>query len=158
MRHRNIVLGIGCGVVATVSMTTVHRLAAAAGLFPVWLPVPMAVARKIFGSGIPEPLVPVLGIGCHLAYGSFWAIVLFTIARRVTIWKGISMGVFLWLVMQLGVLPFLGWGISGGSIKIAAATLVEHLVYGTMLGWLGARSRQPAATTQAEQLSSGGVA
>jgi hypothetical protein len=47
------------------------------------------------------------------------------------------MGLFLWLIMELVVLPLLGWGVFGSAItsKIAVATLVLHLIYGGILGW-----------------------
>jgi hypothetical protein len=137
--------GIGWGVVATISMSTFHLLAKWLGLFPVWPPTPAAVVKRILGSGLSHPLLIVLAIGFHLAYGAFWGGALWAITRRITVWKGIGLGVFLWLMMQLVVFPFLGWGVfaTGMNPKIAAAALVEHLVFGTVLGWLGIRSTAP---------------
>lgn len=134
--------GIGWGVVATISMSTFHLLAKWLGLFPVWPPTPAAVVKRILGSGMSHPLLIVLAIGFHLAYGGFWGGTLWAITRRITVWKGIGLGVFLWLIMQLAVFPFLGWGVfaSGLNSKIAPAALVEHLVFGTVLGLLGTRS------------------
>lgn len=45
--------------------------------------------------------------------------------------------------MGLAWLPYLGWGLFGTGItaKIAAATLLLHLVYGTTLGLLLDRGR-----------------
>jgi uncharacterized membrane protein YagU involved in acid resistance len=67
---------------------------------------------------------------------------LWAVARRVTVWKGLAIGVFLWLIMQLAVFPFLGWGVFANNLnsKVAAAALIEHLVFGTVLGLLGAQS------------------
>ncbi len=142
---RHIGTGIGWDIVATISMSTFHLLAKWLGLFPVWPPAPAAVVKRILGSGMPHPLLIVLAVGFHLAYGGFWGGVLWAVARRVTVWKGIGLGVFLWLIMQLAVFPFLGWGVfaSGLNSKIAAAALVEHVVFGTVLGLLGARSTAP---------------
>jgi hypothetical protein len=139
---RHIGSGTGWGIVATISMSTFHLFAKWLGLFPVWPPTPAAVVKKILGSGMPHPLLVVLAIGFHLAYGGLWGGALWAVTRRVTVWKGIGLGVFLWLIMQLAVFPFLGWGVfaSGLNSKIAAAALVEHLVFGTVLGLLGARS------------------
>ncbi len=143
--HRHIGTGIGWGIVATISMSTFHLLAKWLGLFPVWPPTPAAVVKRILGSGMPHPLLIVLAVGFHLVYGGFWGGALWAIARRITLWKGIGLGVFLWLIMQLAVFPFLGWGVfaSGLNSKIAAAALVEHLVFGTVLGLLVARSTAP---------------
>lgn len=62
-------------------------------------------------------------------------------------WRGIGLGVFLWLIMQVVVLPFLGWGLFGTAQtpKIAVATLVLHLVYGPTFGWLMGRNETDAA-------------
>lgn len=48
------------------------------------------------------------------------------------------MGVLLWLIMQVAVLPFLGWGFFGmnETLKIALATFILHLIYCGVLGWL----------------------
>jgi len=45
--------------------------------------------------------------------------------------------------MQVVVLPFIGWGLFGAAItpKIAAATLLLHLIYGALVGWLVDRRR-----------------
>lgn len=142
---RQIGTGIGWGIVATISMSTFHLLAKWLGLFPVWPPTPAAVVKRILGSGMPHPLLIVLAIGFHLAYGGFWGGTLWAITRRITVWKGIGLGVFLWLIMQLVVFPFLGWGVFASVLnsRIAAAALVEHLIFGTVLGLLGARSTAP---------------
>ena len=51
--------------------------------------------------------------------------------------KGLGLGLFLWLVVQVAVLPLLGWGLFGTAVtpKIAVATLVLHLIHGGALGW-----------------------
>jgi len=52
--------------------------------------------------------------------------------------------VVLWALMGLAWLPYLGWGLFGTGItaRIAAATLLLHLVYGTTtLGLLLGRGR-----------------
>lgn len=54
-----------------------------------------------------------------------------------TIGNGLALGVFLWLLMQVAVLPLIGWGLFGTAVTpaIAGATLVLHLIYGGVLGW-----------------------
>lgn len=56
----------------------------------------------------------------------------------MTVWRGIGLGVALWLVMQVVWLPYVGWGAFGTAHtpKIAIATLILHLIYGATLGWL----------------------
>ncbi len=102
------------------------------------IPIPVAIVGKVLGEGTPRLLLMVLGVLNHLTYGGFWGAVLAALTRPVTIWKGIGLGIFLWLIMQVAVLPFLGWGLFGMAITpaIAVATLVLHLIYGVTLGWL----------------------
>ena len=85
----------------------------------------------------PAPLVLGLGLLSHLAYGSFWGAVLSRVAVEVTLWRGLVLGIALWLMMQVFVLPLLEWGLFGTAVtpKIAIATLVLHLIYGSVLGW-----------------------
>lgn len=139
---RKILTGVGWGMVATMAMSTAHRIAHALGLFPLWKSVPMSVTEKLFGSGIHEPWILILTWAVHLSYGGFWGGVLFARERCVTVRKGIALGLFLWLVMQFVVFPFLGRGIFSYRVAtnvfaIPAAALVEHLVYGTTIGLLG---------------------
>ncbi len=84
------------------------------------------------------PLILLLAILAHLLYGGIWGAILTGVTRPVTLWKGLGLGIILWLIMQIVFLPLLGWGFFGSAItpKIAIATLVLHLVYGAMLGWL----------------------
>lgn len=100
-------------------------------------PIPAAIIGALFGAGLAKPLVMVLAAGSHLGYGGLWGAVLARIVPRVTIWKGLALGAALWLLMQIVVLPFLGWGLFGTAVTpaLAVATLVLHLIYGTVLGW-----------------------
>lgn len=84
-----------------------------------------------------------LAVLAHLAYGASAGAVLAVALRRVTVVRAIGYGVMLWALMGLAWLPYLGWGLFGTGItaKIAAATLLLHLVYGTTLGLLLDRGR-----------------
>lgn len=119
-------------------MSVLMLLAVVSGISPIPQPVPKAVVAQIFGSDIPKPLLMALAIGLHLGYGGLFGAILAWIVRPVTIGKGFALGVGLWLLMQVTFLPFLGWGLFGTAItpKIAVATLVLHLVYGGVLGWV----------------------
>jgi hypothetical protein len=138
MDGRRIAVGFGWGVVATIAMSAVMILGTVTGAAPMPKPIPVAIVGKVLGAGTPKPLLMALGIASHLAYGGFWGAVLAAFTRPVTLWKGIALGIFLWLLMQVAVLPFLGWGAFGAAITpiIAVATLVLHLVYGATFGWL----------------------
>jgi len=130
--------GFGWGVVATVGMSIPMVIGTAAGVAPMPKPIPKAIVTMVLGKGLPMPLIMVLAAGSHLAYGGIWAALLTQVTDRITIWKGLGLGVFLWLLMQVVVLPLIGWGLFGAAItpKIAAATLILHLIYGALVGWL----------------------
>jgi hypothetical protein len=62
-------------------------------------PIPAAIVGQFLGEGAPKPLIMVLAVIAHLGYGGFWGAVLAATTRPVTVWKGIGMGLFLWLIM-----------------------------------------------------------
>jgi hypothetical protein len=130
--------GFGWGVLATVGMSIPMIIGTATGVAPMPEPIPKAIMTTIFGKQFPTLLIMLLAAGSHLVYGGIWAALLTQVTTRVTIRKGLGLGVFLWLLMQVVVLPFIGWGLFGTTItpKIAVATLVLHLIYGVLVGWL----------------------
>jgi hypothetical protein len=140
---KRLTLGFGWGVVATVAMSVLMVLGVMTGMSPMPRPIPAAIVAKVLGEGTPTPLLMLLAAISHLVYGGFWGAVLSAWTRPVTIGKGIGLGVFLWFIMQVVVLPFLGWGLFGSrvTLKIALATLVLHVVYGGTLGWLVDRNQ-----------------
>jgi len=135
--------GFGWGVVATIGMSIPMVIGTASCVAPMPEPIPKAIVTMVLGKGLPIPLIMVLAAGSHLAYGGIWAALLTQVTDQVTIWKGLGLGVFLWLLMQVVVLPLIGWGLFGAAItpKIAAATLILHLIYGALVGWLVDRRR-----------------
>lgn len=138
MEATRVLRGFGWGVVATIAMSIPMLLGAWAGVSPIPKPIPAAIVGKVFGEAMPKVVVMILAAASHLAYGGTWGAILAVAARPVTLWKGLGLGVFLWLVMELIVLPWLGWGPFGVAIspRIAIATLVLHLIYGATVGWL----------------------
>lgn len=135
MQHR---LGTGFvwGVVATLAMSLLMLVGMLSGLAPMPRPIPVALMGTLLGGAAPKPLLLVLAIGSHLLYGGLWGAVAAALIDRITIWTGLALGVVLWLIMQVVVLPYLGWGLFGTALtpQIAAATLFLHLVYGATLG------------------------
>lgn len=141
MNGKRFARGFGWGVVATIAMSLLMILGLVTGMSPIPQPIPAAIVAEITGGGLPRPALMGIAAILHLAYGGFWGGVLTSVSGRVTIWQGLGLGVFLWLIMQLVVLPFVGWGVFGASEtpRIAVATLVLHLVYGAVLGGLADR-------------------
>ena len=125
------------GVVATIAMSIPMMIGMATGVAPMPEPIPKALVSLVFGAGLPAPLLMALSAGSHLGYGGVFGALLARLYPEAGIWEGLGLGVLLWLVMEIVVLPVLGWGFFGAAItpKIAVATLVLHLIYGAALGW-----------------------
>ena len=143
METRRLAIGFGWGVVATLVMSVIMVIGYATGVAPMPKPIPAAIVGKIVKGVIgaeapPLPAIMALAIISHFTYGGFWGAVLAALTGRATIWKGLGLGLILWLLMQVVVFPFLGWGFFGIAItpRIAVATLILHLVYGFTLGLL----------------------
>lgn len=139
------------GVVATLVMSALMILGLVTGMAPMPEPIPAAIIGKITGGGLPKPALMATAALLHLGYGAFWAGLLAAATERVTVWRGLALGVALWLLMQVIVLPFLGWGLFGAGVtpKIALATLVLHLVYGGTFGALMQRRGSPTGRRNA---------
>jgi hypothetical protein len=50
--------------------------------------------------------------------------------------KGITWGVALWLLAQVVVMPMMGAGFFSGSVMAAMGSLIGHVAYGWLLGWI----------------------
>lgn len=138
------------GLLATLAMTVVTAVGLSANTAPMPEPVSLAVARWALGG---RPLAVLLGAGLagHFAWGAAAGAVYAVLAgSRSGPWSGLAFGVALWLVVQVAVLPLVGWGAFGSAVtpRIAVATLVLHLLYGGVLGWGVAWHARRAAGTQ----------
>lgn len=130
--------GVIAGVAATVAMSVLMVIGMITGVAPMPKPIPIAIVATMLGTGLPQTALMTLAIVAHLGYGGFWGGLLSIWAAHPRLLHGFLLGVFLWIVMQIVVLPFLGWGLFGSAItlRIAGATLLLHLIYGGTLGWL----------------------
>ncbi|MDR8389835.1 DUF1440 domain-containing protein [Aliifodinibius sp. S!AR15-10] len=128
---------MGYGLLGTLIMSIIMLIGTGTGISPLPEPVPLAIAKGLLGS-LAKPVLMLFAVITHFGYGALWGAVLFNwVKADGTIWHGLGWGVMLWLIMELIVLPLLGWGIFGSAItpKIAIATLVLHVIYGGTLGW-----------------------
>ena len=135
---------LGSLVILIVMAVAIHG----AGVAPFNMP-PSAAFLKALGIP-PQPLALI----AHFAYGIAWAAILWAVFREKTdVWRGIGVAVGAqWLLlMQLVYSPIIGWGVFGtnaGSLppdaplalnatgKYVVMTLVLHIVYGALNGWL----------------------
>jgi len=115
-------------------------------------PVPLSLISRILArigdlESIPAWVVaPALVI--HLAYGALWAGLLALSTYRVTVWKGIVVGLGLWMVMLVFFLPMAGQRAfaDATSAPMWIATFVSHVLYGATVGLLGLRASRRELT------------
>ena len=139
------------GLLGTLFMSLIMLIGMGTGISPIPEPIPAAIAKGLLGD-LSKPVIMVFAVITHFGYGAFWGAVLFYwLKERGTIWLGLGWGVMLWLIMEIIVLPLLGWGVFGSAItpKIAIATLILHLIYGGTLGW--GLSKTPGNLPDTEQ-------
>lgn len=138
------VVGIG----AALAMYILMVLAIKSGAAPFNVPPSAAMLTRL---GIN---VGPLALLLHFAYGAFWSMALvYWFEQRTGITNGIYVALGLWFIMMIIYSPIIGWGFFGfggsGSVlpsndplylapgpKYLVATLVLHLVYGAIIGWL----------------------
>jgi len=85
-----------------------------------------------------------MGMIMHILNGviifpAIYAFVLFAYLPGSPALKGILWGVILWVMAQLVVMPMMGAGVFGlrmGGILPAFGSLMGHVVYGALLGWI----------------------
>jgi hypothetical protein len=85
--------------------------------------------------------VIVLATIVHFAYGALWSGLLAASTSRVTWWKGMVVGLGLWVIMLVFWLPMGGADVFQVAARGAAWgwSLLVHLVYGISIGALAGR-------------------
>lgn len=149
---------LGSLVMFLLMMFAIHG----AGIAPFNLPPSAAFLEQLGLNVGPLPLL------VHFGYGATWSMLLVALYGTDTnVRRGVYLAVALWLFMMVVYSPIIGWGVFGfgGSghtlatdhplhlgapVKYLVATLVLHLIYGSIIGglnpvWIQSESRQ--ATT-----------
>jgi hypothetical protein len=126
------------GLAGTVVMTVMMYFVA-----PMMLGRPMDIAAML-GSVLGGSWA--LGMAAHLLNGVVVFPLVFAFLAAgflpgTATLKGIGWGLVLWLAAQLVVMPMMGAGLfsaNAGGMMAVAASLMGHVVYGGLLGWIGA--------------------
>jgi hypothetical protein len=146
------------GAVATILMTCTHAaIWAVEGRLTAYAfatqAMPAVIITKMFGPGLPVTTHLLLAVLLHLGYGGFWGAILFALTPRVTFWKGVGMGAFLWVGAHLFLQPLMGRSIfTSGSAQILSGlwfSIATHFTYGASLGLLGTRGERSAQIDRA---------
>lgn len=131
------------------------------GIAPFNTPPSAAFLEKIGLNVGPLPLL------VHFSYGATWSLLLVALYGADTnVRRGVYLATALWLFMMIVYSPVIGWGVFGfggaghelaadhplylGSpVKYIGATLLLHLIYGSIIGglnpaWIRFKSKQTA--------------
>jgi hypothetical protein len=150
MKGNQIIKAGVVGLIASLVMFVLMQIGLQTGMAPFQVPPSAAFLIKF---GIPHMPLALIG---HFLYGAFWSIILVALYKEGTsIGKGIGIALVLWLIMMLLISPIIGWGVFGmgerpdqelyqegaklfleQGPKYIVVTLVLHLIYGLVIGWL----------------------
>jgi uncharacterized membrane protein YagU involved in acid resistance len=90
-------------------------------------------ARLPFGAGIGWLLHFLVGVALALGYAAL-------LERRLPgspLVRGAAFGMLVFLVAQVAFMPLVGSGMfSDGDPQLIAGSLIGHLVYGSLVGWI----------------------
>ncbi|MEO6897543.1 MAG: DUF6789 family protein [Caldimonas sp.] len=139
---RDIPRGMLAGLIATLVLSALMVLKTMMGLMP-QLDLPKMIAGMM---GSPD--TPLIGWIVHFAigivvYGIAIAVLDSKLPGRTHVAHGVMLGVIGWLAMMLMLMPMAGAGLFGMNMGIMAPmmTLILHLIFGAVLGWVYGRSR-----------------
>jgi hypothetical protein len=128
------------GFVATVVMSVLMVMKAVMGVMP-GLDIAAMLAKMM---GAPD--TPIMGWIGHfmigtVGYGIVFALLAGKLPGSLTV-QGIFVGMLGWLAMMIMVMPMAGAGLFGLNFGILAPimTLMLHIIFGAVLGWVYARS------------------
>jgi uncharacterized membrane protein YagU involved in acid resistance len=149
MTGESIKSGLTAGFVASAFLGILMIIKSRLGILPGLDPIHDIVAIADRYTGLQFP--PNLGWVGHFFIGTIvWGLVYVWLRKRLPgtpIVKGLIFGLLAWLAMMLVFMPLAGHGFFGLGIGwvAPAATLVLHLVYGTVLAAVYASTRSAAA-------------
>jgi hypothetical protein len=121
------------GFVGTLAITMMMYFVA-----PMMLGHPMDIA-KMLGSMLGDNWWA--GMVMHFVNGTvifplIYAFLLYGVLPGGPAVKGITCGATLWLLAQVVVMPMMGAGFFSGSLMAAMGSLIGHVAYGWLLGWI----------------------
>tara|TARA_R100001369_G_scaffold38266_2_gene63853 strand:+ start:267 stop:701 length:435 start_codon:yes stop_codon:yes gene_type:complete len=136
--------GMIAGFAATVVLSVMMIMKTAVGIMPE-LDVIHMIAGML-GASVFAGWVAHFVLGT-VVWGGGFAVLNDAIPCQGQIAKGIAFGVAAWLLMMIAVMPMAGAGFFGLNMGIAAPvmTLMLHIVFGAVLGWVYMKQTQKSA-------------
>lgn len=137
---KDISKGLLAGLAATIVLSLLMVLKTMMGLYPE-LDLPKMLAGMM---GSPDK--PLIGWIVHFAIGIVvYGVAIATVDSKLPgtsrVGHGVMLGFIGWLIMMVVMMPMAGAGLFGMNMGIMAPmmTLVLHLIFGTVLGWVYGR-------------------
>jgi hypothetical protein len=135
--------GFISGLLATMVMTILMMIGMKTGMAPP-LQLPLRLGKKLLGNLSPE--ANKVGLLMHSLIGSLFGL-LYTLLLGLNWINFLGTNVFLsgalyallpWILMQVIALPKLGAGVFGSLVskKVPVMSLLLHVIYGLVLGYL----------------------
>ena len=138
----NLLKGMIAGLVATLVLSALMVMKAKMGILPE-LDLPKMIAGMM-----SKPDEPMLGWAIHFMIGVvLYGVAIALLGGRLpsdgSIGRGVLIAVAGWLVMMVMLMPMVGAGMFGMKMGMMAPvmTLVLHLIFGAVLGWIYTRLR-----------------
>jgi len=129
MNPTTLLKAIAAGTIATLAMSAFAAMAPSMGMPPMDLAA--MLAGQMGGS-------LVLGWAAHLMVGNVLALTFALVARArlpgPAPLRGALFALAPWLMAQVVMMPMMGLGLFSGSALLAGGSLMDHLLFGAVLG------------------------
>ena len=138
MSNTPIKQGIVAGFAATVVLSLLMIMKSMMGMMPQMNAIHMLTKMGAAYMGLP--MIPATGWMLHFFIGTvMWGTLFALISPRLSgtyLLRGIVFSIGAWILMMILPMPMAGAGLFGLKLGIGApvATLILHIIYGTVLG------------------------
>jgi uncharacterized membrane protein YagU involved in acid resistance len=135
----NVTRAVVAGAIATASMTTLLLIEPSVGLPEIAIGQLLSTSLSVTTAHLT--IGPAVGWLIHFLVGIAWAVLYagFLLGRLPgrPVARGLAYGVLVFVLAQTVLLPIVSGGFfSGGDPSMLTGSLLGHLVYGGVLGWV----------------------
>lgn len=129
----------GAGLIGTAAMTALLLIEPSVGLPQIAIGQILSTALGLAPAYLT--IAPAVGWGIHFLMGVAFALLYAGVFERRlpggALARGAIYGVFVFVLAQLVFMPLVGGGVfSRGDLQMLAGSLLGHLVYGGVVGWI----------------------